>query len=209
MSAVATAMLLGTVHVLHAEPPSFAPGETLSASKMNASFASLSNRIDALEKANAVPAVPAGTIVAFGGPNVPEGWVTCDGVSLGRVAEPTLFTAIGTSWGAEDENHFNLPDLRGLFLRGVDGTAGRDPDKAARVAAKPGGNTGNAVGSIEGEMFLAHAHTTTAFGLAVVSLDPGAAAVGIPSGNQDFGSSVAGGSETRPKNANVIYIIKR
>jgi hypothetical protein len=206
---LATTIVLGAAQILHAEPPTFAAGETLSASKMNSSFASLSNRLDALEKSAAVPAVPPGTIIAFGGPNLPDGWLLCDGSAVDRVAEPTLFEAIGTAWGAPDVTKFNLPDLRGRFLRGVDGPAARDPDSATRTPNADGGNAGNLVGSIEDQQLLAHTHSTPVFGLAVGFLAGGAAQVALPSGAASYPSTPAGGNETRPKNANVVYLIKR
>jgi hypothetical protein len=208
-SALGTTVLLGAVHVLHAQSQSFAPGETLTASKMNASFAGLSNRIDALEKANAIPAVPPGTIMAFGGPNVPEGWLPCDGTSLDRVAEPALFAAIGAAWGAADETKFNVPDLRGFFLRGVSGAVPRDPDRDARTAIAPGGNAGNLVGSVQGSEVFKHHHNTSSYGIALVCVQGGGACLYVSSGAQGFDSTDVGGNETRPLNANVLYIIKR
>lgn len=65
---------------------------------------------------------PSGIINAFGGAAAPSGWLLCDGTSYLRTAFPTLFTAIGTAYGAMDGTHFNVPDLRWQFLRGA-GTA--------------------------------------------------------------------------------------
>jgi microcystin-dependent protein len=211
-SIVFTSVLLGTVHVLRAEPPpSFAPGETLSAAKMNASFTQLSNRLDALEKASAVPAVPAGAVVAYGGPSAPDGWFLCDGSKQDRIAEPALFAAIGTAWGAPDDSSFNLPDLRGLFLRGVDAKTNRDPDVASRGAAAAGGNTGDAVGTLEDQQLISHAHNVPAYitgqfgqGSSIVPFNLFSA-----DGPGLLASQAAGGNETRPKNASVNYIIKR
>lgn len=73
----------------------------------------------------------------------------CDGSSVLRASYSGLFTAIGTAWGSVDGTHFNVPDLRGVFLRGTDGGAARDPDRAARTAIATGGNTGDAVGSVQ------------------------------------------------------------
>jgi microcystin-dependent protein len=73
----------------------------------------------------------------------------CDGTSYLRTAYPALFTAIGTAYGTVDGTHFNVPDLRGQFLRGRDGGAGVDPDRTTRTALKTGGATGDNVGSAQ------------------------------------------------------------
>lgn len=44
------------------------------------------------------------------------GWLKCDGRSLPRSSYPSLFAAIGTSFGSVDSNSFNLPDCRGRVL---------------------------------------------------------------------------------------------
>ena len=94
--------------------------------------------------------VPAGTISAFGGSTAPYGWLLCDGSSLNRVDFPGLFAAIGTAWGTVNSGTFNLPDMRGRFLRGVDRGTGRDPDRGSRGASNANGNAGDNVGSFEG-----------------------------------------------------------
>lgn len=67
---------------------------------------------------------PIGTILAFGGSNVPTGWHLCDGTALSRTTYKDLFSIIGTNFGVGDgSTTFNLPDLQGEFLRGA-GTNG-------------------------------------------------------------------------------------
>lgn len=88
----------------------------------------------------------------------PAGTVAADGTSYLRTTYPDLFTAIGTTHGSADGTHFNVPDYRGRFIRGVDGAAGLDPDKAARTAMNAGGNTGNNVGSVQADAFQGHEH---------------------------------------------------
>ena len=93
---------------------------------------------------------PAGMVMAFAGSTPPPGWLPCDGSLLSRTTYAVLFAVIGTGWGSGDgSTTFHLPDLRGRFLRGVDGAAGRDPNSGTRTAANAGGNTGNAVGSVQ------------------------------------------------------------
>ena len=98
---------------------------------------------------------PAGMIMPFAGPaeNIPDGWMLCDGSEKSRSDYANLYNAIGVSWGVGNgSTTFNLPDLRGMFLRGVSGDSRNDPDAGSRVVlADKGGNTGNNVGSYQGD----------------------------------------------------------
>lgn len=49
-------------------------------------------------------------------------WLICDGTSLLRSNYPDLFAVIGTTYGAVDVSHFNLPDFRGNVPIGQDGS---------------------------------------------------------------------------------------
>ena len=63
---------------------------------------------------------PIGSIIPFGGTTSPAGWLFCRGQELLRADYAELFEVIGTSFGAGDgSTTFNLPDLRGEFLRGA------------------------------------------------------------------------------------------
>jgi microcystin-dependent protein len=62
---------------------------------------------------------PPGSIIAYTMPTAPTGWLICDGSAVNRVIYAALFSVIGTTFGAGDEQFtFNLPDYRGAFLRG-------------------------------------------------------------------------------------------
>lgn len=65
--------------------------------------------------------VPAGVIYPFAGPvvNIPAGYLHCNGASLLRASYPALFSAIGTTYGAADGSHFNIPDFRNKLLVGA------------------------------------------------------------------------------------------
>jgi microcystin-dependent protein len=154
-------------------------------------------------------AVPSGSIMAFAGSTIPTGWIICDGTEVSRVTYADLFASIATIWGqGNGTSTFNLPDLRGRFLRGVDGIAGNDPDAATRTALNIGGNTGNNVGSYQLDDLKAHNHT---FHDIAYPGNPFGNNPGYTLGSQarqTYNTSSTGGSETRPKNAYVIYIIK-
>ncbi len=160
--------------------------------------------------------MPVGTILAYGGENIPEGWLICDGGSVSRTQYADLFDAIGIAWGSGDgATTFHLPDLRGIFARGLDGNAGNDPDKTSRTASNMGGNTGNSVGSLQDDELESHRHTIPyylydASQFASVSANrPLVSNTGvrheIQSGKY---TGYFGGLETRPKNVYVNYIIK-
>lgn len=92
--------------------------------------------------------LPPGSVLAHAGATAPQGFLLCDGTAVSRTTYGALFKAIGVAHGYGDNSTtFNIPDCRGIFVRGVDGAASRDADKAARTAANTGGNTGNLVGS--------------------------------------------------------------
>lgn len=108
--------------------------------------------------------IPAGTIQAFGGSKIPQGWLLCNGEALSSAEFPRLYNAISTNWGGgyklvginswQKSGDFNLPDLRGTFLRGVNG--GRtsdlsDPDANARINPIPGGSVGDNPGSFQSD----------------------------------------------------------
>jgi microcystin-dependent protein len=146
-------------------------GQTLTAADLNSNFSLLQDQITQLQQ-QAV--VPSGTVVPFAGPAVPSGWLKCDGMAVSRTTYAGLFQVIGTIHGAGDgATTFNVPDYRGLFLRGVDEGAQRDPDAATRTAPNVGGNVGNLVGSIEKASFASHSHGLTDPGHTHAVNDPG------------------------------------
>lgn len=70
--------------------------------------------------------VPKGTIAAHPA-NIPAGWLECDGAAISRTDYAGLFAEIGTIYGVGDgATTFNLPDLRGEFVRGLDNGRGVD-----------------------------------------------------------------------------------
>jgi len=60
--------------------------------------------------------------IAYNG-DIEEGWLLCNGASVSRTMYADLFAKIGTTFGAVDDTHFNLPDLRDKFIEGAE-TAG-------------------------------------------------------------------------------------
>jgi len=163
--------------------------------------------------------IPAGMIAPFATTIPLTGWLVCNGASTPTSAYGELFNAIGTTWGGDSIN-FNLPDLRGWFLRGHDGGAGTDPDADDRVGD-------DNVGSTQQYMVHSHVHWLDSWhsediqsyakirnrGYGQASQQASAIASTNISDNISSSGTVgsqtySGGSETRPKNKAVLYCIK-
>lgn len=82
---------------------------------------------------------PAGQVAHFARASAPAGWLTADGSAVSRASYARLFTAIGTTFGAGDgSTTFNVPDLRGEFVRGLD--AGRGIDAGRTLGSSQAGD---------------------------------------------------------------------
>lgn len=83
--------------------------------------------------------IPAGTIVQSAAINTPDGWLTCNGDLLNKIAYVDLFAAIGNVYGGEPTDlSFNLPDLRGRVGIGAIG-AGLISGLSERLMGASGG----------------------------------------------------------------------
>jgi microcystin-dependent protein len=83
--------------------------------------------------------VPAGAVQPFAMNSAPSGWLAADGAAVSRTDYAALFSAISTTYGAGDgSTTFNLPDLRGYFVRGS-GT-NSDGSASGTFGAKQGGS---------------------------------------------------------------------
>ncbi|MDF2636628.1 MAG: hypothetical protein K0R78_3502 [Pelosinus sp.] len=93
--------------------------------------------------------IPAGAIQYFAMDVIPEGWLKANGQAVQRSKYASLFKAIGEKFGGGDgSTTFNLPDLRGEFIRGWDDGRGVD--------------TGRTFGTSQGSQNQQHTHTATA-----------------------------------------------
>jgi microcystin-dependent protein len=140
-----------------------------------------------------------GSVSAFAMPTPPAGWLVCDGSAISRTEYADLFETIGTVWGAGDDvTTFNLPDLRGEFVRGFDAGRGVDTD---RVFA-----------SIQSDEIKAHDHVSIGRSFNAGAPYTTIGEYGIwPNGNDSpnqYRTSSEGGLETRPRNIAMTYAIK-
>jgi microcystin-dependent protein len=173
---------------------------------------------------------PTGSIMPYVGSTAPTGWMLCDGRSIPNTFE---YDALKTILG----NATNVPDLRGMFIRGT-GTNGvtgyttyAGPSLGARQAEMVGTHTHTQQGTITTASDGSHSHTIYSYrGGNVSSSTSGAtliADIEVPASGTDdraYGTTAAGshthsvtlsgntannsGTETRPVNYGVNYIIK-
>lgn len=137
--------------------------------------------------------LPSGVVVPFSGSAVPIGWLECNGSAVSRTTYANLFAAIGTLWGIGDgSTTFNLPETRGEFIRGYDNGRGID--------------SGRAFASSQADDIKAHTHSVT--GYAGVNASTTRIDAGVMSGESGNSTGSTGGTETRPRNVSVMYIIK-
>lgn len=161
---------------------------------------------------------PPGMIATYAGTSAPTGWLACQGQAISRTTYAALFTAISTTWGSGDgSTTFNVPDLRGVFVRGT----------GTNATGSSSGAVGPSVGAYAADTYLNHSHTATDSGhthtYSYTSITGGGAAIAgnppyqttSPTGTTSTGyanitvaTSTTGGTETKPKNYGVLYIIK-
>jgi len=190
---------------------------------------------------------PPGMMVPFAGTadKIPAGWLLCDGTEYVTTDHPDLFEAIGKTWGGRQEvagevtvDYFNVPDMRGMFLRGAnngrtDGFA--DPNAGTRVDGL--GASSEDAGTLQTDSIPLHRHVwgdgdgndlQTWFsngnkadilhyegslqienGILSASIEDNY--LDVESGAEVYtkpGSTVIESGESRPNNAAVNYIIK-
>ena len=68
-----------------------------------------------------------GEIKAYAGSSTPTGWLLCYGQAVSRTIYAALFAVISTTYGVGDgSTTFNVPDLRGRTVAGLDNMGGSD-----------------------------------------------------------------------------------
>ncbi|HCL4123575.1 TPA: tail fiber protein [Pseudomonas aeruginosa] len=146
---------------------------------------------------------PPGAVVHFARNSAPSGWIKANGAAVSRTSYAALYAAIGTTFGAGDgSTTFNLPDLRGEFLRGWDDGRGVD--------------SGRAFASAQGDQLQEHNHGGSGQ-LGNVAGGSGeyvfngvnGAATPIGSNYTPVNGNVGNfGAETRPRNIALLACIK-
>jgi microcystin-dependent protein len=158
---------------------------------------------------------PPSALMAFARNTAPAGWLKANGAAVSRTTYADLFSAIGTVFGVGDgATTFNLPDMRGEFLRGWDDGLGVD--------------SGRAFASSQGFAMQGHHHSVTdVANKRTVDISAGGGIQGTVSGPPNFTTSTPSAAfsignpttdgvngapvtsaETRPRNVAMLYCIK-
>lgn len=158
-----------------------------------------------------------GSVAFFAGNTAPLGWLKANGAAVSRTAYSKLFAYIGTSFGSGDgSTTFNLPDLRGEFLRAWDD--GRGIDSGRSFASTQ--SSQNLSHSHTGAVLPggAHSHTTSASyrtSGGSVAFGGTGGSMGLQNGVNGVGDHVhglsidnSGGTEARPRNVALLLCIK-
>lgn len=171
--------------------------------------------------------VPPGTVMYFASPYAPEGWTVCDGRELSRTEYSSLFSVIQTMYGSGNgSTTFNVPDLRGEFIRGWDGflpsswTPGPNTPIDARgvdFERQIGTNQDHAMERIEGtasyisKSFNDDGEVTGSFSKEtgfMSEISNGTSMANTASLHFDSQLTVNTADETRPRNVALMPIIK-
>lgn len=135
-----------------------------------------------------------GSVIFVAAITAPYAYMKCNGAAVSRTTYAELFAKIGTTFGTGDgSTTFNVPDLRGEFLRGWDDSRGVD--------------SGRSFGSAQADDFKSHTHTITSH------VNPnGSSSAWTTTSTALGGSSPAmssvGGTETRPRNIALLACIR-
>jgi len=111
-----------------------------------------------------VTQVPAGIVSAFAGVTAPSGWLMCYGQAVSRTEYSALFTALSTTYGSGDgTTTFNIPDLRGRAIAGVDNMGGSAASRLTSTVLSASNTLGATGGTQTHTMISAempsHTHT--------------------------------------------------
>jgi len=181
-----------------------------------------------------VQGVPSGAVFCIAVATVPSDYLECNGAAVSRTTYAALFAVIGDAYGAGNgSSTFNLPDLRGEFIRGFDNGKGTD--------------SGRSIATSQGDQNESHDHASGSLSVHTKSLTGSATKIsetfqnGATSGILSRGSNtqgsltpehadtsatgtlnidashnhtftgstgLRGGSESRPRNIAMMYVIK-
>lgn len=170
-------------------------------------IADTAGAISAANLTNAPNPILPGTIAYVGMNSLPAGWLKANGAAVSRGTYAALFLAIGTTYGAGDgSTTFNVPDLRGEFVRSLDDGRGVDSGRGIGTSQsnamqdhkhyQGAGEEFPTLGSAGGTTWRNNSSTA------------GAPQLAWTSGAYSTGGGFIGQNETRPRNVALLACIK-
>lgn len=139
--------------------------------------------------------IEPGMVAAFARNVAPSGWLKCNGAAVSRTTYAALFAAISTTFGdGNGSTTFNVPDLRGEFVRGWDDGRGVD--------------TGRAFGGFQAAALAQHTHPFPLVAQGYGALSGVALLTGSVSNGGNLDTQNNAGTETRPRNVALLLCIK-
>ena len=170
-------------------------GQTSGYTEMDAPAVAGNNTLVLPSAGTTIAALIPGEVKWFAMNSAPSGFLKANGAAVSRTTYANLFAAIGTLYGAGDgSSTFNVPDLRGEFVRGLDDGRGVD--------------TGRVIGSAQAQSYQSHTHTMLP-GFAL-NARTGVTGGGAPNVFADGGATdtaASGSTETRPRNIALLACI--
>lgn len=145
-----------------------------------------------------------GSIVYHAKNAAPAGFLKASGGAVSRTTFADLFAEIGTTFGAGDgSTTFNLPELRGEFIRVWDDSRGVD--------------AGRGFGSTQAQQMPAHRHVNDPAnngwwgdvgGLGIINIGGSTLQINRSTTTGDVSAGVATGTENRVRNVALLACIK-
>ena len=181
-----------------------------------------------------VQGVPSGAVFCIAVATVPSGYLECNGAAVSRTTYAALFAVIGEQYGAGNgSSTFNIPDLRGEFIRGFDNGRGVDNNRSI-ASSQSDQNDQHSHGfsmtastrSLTGTVTkIAETYNASGAASGVFTKTSGIMAAATPASTDSSPSggfsmdashthSVSGsinnqgGNESRPRNIAMMYVIK-
>lgn len=139
--------------------------------------------------------VNPGVVAYFPATTAPSGFIKANGAAISRTTYAALFAAIGTTFGTGNgSTTFNVPDLRGEFMRSLDDGRGVD--------------SGRGIGTFQADDLKSHTHTVPG-NTSNSSGSPNRILSNTNSAtNVTNDTNATGGAETRPRNIALLACIK-
>lgn len=161
--------------------------------------------------------MPTASLMPYAGSAAPTGYLLCDGAAISRTTYSDLFGIVGTTYGIGDgSTTFNIPDLRGRVIAGLDDMGGTSANRLTNPSSTINGIDGDILGNTGGSEthtltvaeMPSHSHT---YNNSNSTSSQAAGGSGLPGGNQS-GTTSSAGSDLAHNNVQptiiLNYIIK-